>query len=75
MRILLVSALAAFALSAPASVTTTPEKIDGWRSLFDGTTTAGWRGLRQRRMPDGRQHADRALTRVAGPPDHSTDGE
>jgi len=37
---------------------------DGWRPLFDGRTTAGWRGFRQRTMPDGWQAVDGALTRV-----------
>ena len=37
---------------------------DGWRSLFDGRTTAGWRGFRQPAMPAGWQAVDGALTRV-----------
>jgi len=37
---------------------------DGWRPLFDGKTTAGWRGFRQRTMPAGWQAVDGALTRV-----------
>ena len=36
-----------------------------WRSLFDGKTTAGWRGYRQQTMPDGWKVVDGALTRVA----------
>jgi hypothetical protein len=44
----------------------TPEQVDeGWRLLFDGRTTAGWRGFRQQGMPDGWQIVDGALTRVA----------
>jgi hypothetical protein len=35
-----------------------------WRSLFDGKTTAGWRGFRQQGMPPGWQVVDGALTRV-----------
>src|SRR5918993_1006747 len=35
-----------------------------WRLLFDGKTTAGWRGFRQDRVPDGWQAVDGALTRV-----------
>jgi hypothetical protein len=35
-----------------------------WRSLFDGKTTAGWRGYRQKTMPEGWQAVDGALTRV-----------
>lgn len=33
--------------------------------LFDGRTTAGWRGYKQARCPDGWQVVDGALTRVA----------
>ena len=64
MRILLVSTFAALAVDATAH-TTTPDTANGWRSLFDGKTTAGWRGFRQQRMPDGWQVVDGALTRVA----------
>ena len=35
-----------------------------WRALFDGRTTAGWRGYRQQTMPAGWQVVDSALTRV-----------
>lgn len=35
----------------------------GWRSLFDGKTTAGWRGFKQKQMPDGWSVIDGALTR------------
>ena len=34
-----------------------------WRSLFDGKTTAGWRGYRQKTMPEGWTVVDGALTR------------
>lgn len=40
------------------------EKADGWRLLFDGATTSGWRGFRQTQMPAGWQVVDEALTRV-----------
>jgi hypothetical protein len=36
-----------------------------WRPLFDGKTTAGWRGFRAKQMPDGWKVVDGALTRVA----------
>jgi 3-keto-disaccharide hydrolase len=36
-----------------------------WRPLFDGKTTAGWRGYHKQTMPDGWQVVDGALTRVA----------
>jgi hypothetical protein len=35
-----------------------------WRSLFDGKTTAGWRGYRQKTMPEGWKVVDGALTRA-----------
>lgn len=35
-----------------------------WRDLFDGRTTAGWRGFRQRGMPGGWEVIDGALTRT-----------
>jgi len=45
--------------------TLTPkEKAEGWRLLFDGATTSGWRGFRQTQMPAGWQVVDAALTRV-----------
>jgi hypothetical protein len=45
------------------------QNANGWRSLFDGKTTAGWRGFRQQSMPDGWKVVDGALTRV----DRATD--
>ncbi|HEV7366204.1 MAG TPA: DUF1080 domain-containing protein [Gemmatimonadales bacterium] len=43
----------------------TPETRDtGWKPLFDGKTTAGWRGYRSKTMPAGWQVIDGALTRV-----------
>ncbi|HET9276205.1 MAG TPA: DUF1080 domain-containing protein, partial [Gemmatimonadales bacterium] len=45
--------------------TLTPaERAAGWKLLFDGRTTAGWRGYRSDRMPPGWQVIDGALTRV-----------
>jgi len=40
------------------------ERADGWRLLFDGRTTAGWRGFRKQKLPGGWQAIDGALTRV-----------
>lgn len=40
-------------------------RAEGWRPLFDGKTTAGWRGFHRADMPDGWQVVDGALTRVA----------
>lgn len=36
-----------------------------WRPLFDGNTTAGWRGYRMEEVPDGWAVVDGNLTRVA----------
>lgn len=36
-----------------------------WRPLFDGRTTAGWRGYQRADVPAGWQVVDGALTRVA----------
>ena len=45
--------------------TLTPnEQAEGWRLLFDGKTTTGWRGFRQQTMPGGWKAVDGALTRV-----------
>jgi hypothetical protein len=57
--------------AAPAahtdSATGTPVTVDtGWRALFDGRTTAGWRGYRRPDMPAGWEVVDGALTR-SGP--------
>ena len=37
---------------------------DVWRTLFDGTSTAAWRGYKQDALPDGWQVVDGALARV-----------
>lgn len=44
---------------------TEEEEAEGWRLLFDGETTAGWRGFRRRGMPEGWRVEDGALTRAA----------
>lgn len=45
--------------------TLTPqERAAGWRLLFDGRTTAGWRGYKIDSMRAGWQAVDGALTRV-----------
>ena len=40
------------------------ERAAGWRLLFDGTSTAAWRGYKKETMPDGWQAVDGALSRV-----------
>jgi hypothetical protein len=49
----------------PPNTLSAEERAAGWRLLFDGRTTNGWRGFRQDGMPDGWQVVDGALTRVA----------
>jgi len=50
--------------SAPLNTLTPAERAAGWRLLFDGKTTAGWRGFKLDAMPAGWQVVDDALTRV-----------
>jgi len=54
------------AARAQASLNTlTPaERAAGWRLLFDGKTTTGWRGWKMDTLPSGWQVVDGALTRV-----------
>ncbi len=51
---------------AGVSVLTAEERAAGWRPLFDGRTTTGWRGYRRADMPSGWKVVDGALTRVGG---------
>ncbi|MGH7504234.1 MAG: 3-keto-disaccharide hydrolase, partial [Longimicrobiales bacterium] len=48
---------------------TAEEQAAGWRLLFDGRTTDGWRGYNAEVMPDGWQVVDGTLTRVAAATD------
>jgi 3-keto-disaccharide hydrolase len=49
---------------ASVSVVTPQERAAGWRPLFDGKTTTGWRGYKKADMPGGWQAVDGALTRA-----------
>lgn len=49
----------------PPNTLTDAERAAGWRLLFDGSTTNGWRGYMRDTMPAGWQAVDGALTRVA----------
>jgi hypothetical protein len=49
--VLLCLALAGPARSEEPNTLTAQEKNEGWELLFDGRTTAGWRGYRSDRMP------------------------
>lgn len=42
------------------------EKNDGWKLLFDGKTTQGWRGYQMDKMPPGWSVENGALVRVKG---------
>ncbi len=56
----------------PLNSLTPAEQQAGWRLLFDGRTTAGWRGFRMDSMPSGWQVVDGTLTRVASAGDIMT---
>lgn len=67
MRRVVTTIVMALALAAsrtavtPTSLAAAPQ---AWRSLFDGKTTAGWRGFKQKDLPDGWKAIDGALTRT-----------
>jgi hypothetical protein len=48
---------------------TAEERAAGWRLLFDGQTTRGWRGYMMDGMPAGWEVVDGALTRVSAAAD------
>ena len=71
---LLLAALLASACGTSAGTTTSRNVTDTaiaaasageWRALFNGVSTAGWRGYRSDRVGDGWQVIDGALVRVA----------
>lgn len=49
----------------PPNTLTAKERAAGWKLLFDGKTTNGWRGYRKKTMPDGWQVRDGALVRAS----------
>ena len=61
-------------VQAPNTLTPA-EARQGWKLLFDGSTTAGWRGWRMDSMPPGWQVVDGALVRVSPASDIVTVGE
>jgi hypothetical protein len=56
-------------------MSTSQDRAAGWRPLFDGKTTTGWRGFKSQTMPGGWQVIDGALTRVAQAGDIVSDDE
>ncbi len=64
--LLLLPLLAACAAQAAShtNMLSPAERSDGWQLLFDGKTTAGWRGYHQAGMPAGWDVVDGALTRT-----------
>ena len=54
--------------SAALNELTPEEKTQGWRLLFDGKTTAGWRGYRGSEMPPKWEIIDGALTLTKSSP-------
>jgi cytochrome c len=58
--------LAAAPEAKQANRLTEAEKKAGWRLLFDGKTTEGWRGYKMDKMPPGWKVIEGALVRVAG---------
>jgi hypothetical protein len=65
----------------PQNFLTDAEKAAGWKLLFDGKSTAGWRGFRQEEMPVGKDGkpgwaaVDGCLVRVGPGGDIITDEE
>lgn len=57
---------AACAQTGTSAMNSTATAQSDWRSLFDGRTTAGWRGFRMDTVPAGWQVVDGTLTRVGG---------
>jgi 3-keto-disaccharide hydrolase len=54
------------AQEARPNTLTAAERQDGWQLLFDGHTTKGWRGFRQKTVPKGWVVEDGELVREAG---------
>ena len=52
--------------TAEPNTLTDAEKKDGWRLLFDGKTTTGWRGFKMDKMPPGWAAEGGALVRLKG---------
>lgn len=66
MRMIAVLAAALALAPAQENTLTDEEKQAGWKLLFDGRTTEGWRGYKMDKMPPGWKTTDGILTRAAG---------
>jgi hypothetical protein len=55
--------------SSGATALTAEQRAAGWRSLFDGTSTAQWRGYKEQAMPAGWRIVDGILTKSGPVPD------
>ena len=73
--ILLLSACTGAGVPAAGAEASIAVRAGGWTSLFDGRTTAGWRGYRQATVPSGWTVVDGALTRTGEGGDIITVGE
>lgn len=60
------SSLLAPCAQAADNILTEAEKAAGWKLLFDGKTTTGWRGYQKKEMPPGWSVIDGALVKVKG---------
>lgn len=58
--------LGAARAAAEENTLTPEEKRAGWKLLFDGETTEGWRGYKMDKMPPGWKVIDGALVRTSG---------
>ncbi len=71
--LLLGSGIAAAQDTPPPNTLTAEEQRAGWKLLFDGRSTKGWRGFQKKKAPDGWKVEDGTLTRTAESGDLVTD--
>src|SRR6516162_3481974 len=61
MSLTLMAILSLLPAAAQDNTLTEEEKKAGWKLLFDGKTTEGWKGYRKDKMPDGWSVVDGVL--------------